>query len=300
MQSQAPEYGGSATLPSARDPRTLAAIGGEPAPNASQSATLPAPAAPVAVARLPGTPELTKDGLYVFTGGGIELAVSPRHAGAALRLSLDGKNVLVAPTFGVPEPLSAELEGSTLVLKSSGGELTKRYRLDTARRVVEVTHTIVNLSADPARTAAADLHRVSASAGLTFFPGEQRLLPGSTLKLNVWQPVVWFAHEQSREPRLVEAFVPAADSWVATVNDGVLFVKTFGEVTKATVVVRSAYDADTKQRPWVELGGRTAFELPPGASATWSVRWFLRRLPDGIAAKAGNPELLGFVRGVIQ
>jgi hypothetical protein len=259
----------------------------------------PAPVA-VSVPRLPGTPELAKDGSYVFSGGGIELAVAPRHAGAALRFSLDGKNVLAPPSFGVPEPLSAELEGSTLVLQSAGGELIKRYRLDTARRAVEVTYTVVNTSADVARPAVSDLHRVASGTGLTFFPGEQRLLPGSTLKLNVWQPVTWFAHEQSREPKLVEAFVPAADSWVATVNDGLLLIKTFGDVTKATVVVKSAYDSDTKQRPWVELGERTAFELPPGASATWSIRWFLRKLPDAIVPKPGNPELLGFVKGVIQ
>jgi hypothetical protein len=257
-------------------------------------------AAAVSLARLPGTPELTKDGLYLFSGGGIELAVAPRHAGAAMRLALEGKNVLVPPTFSVPEPLSAELEGSTLVLKSAGGELTKRYRLDTARRAVEVTYTVVNTTADVARPATSDFHRVASGAGLTFFPGEQRLLPGSTLKLNVWQPVVWFSHEQSREPKLVEALVPAADSWVATVSDGLLLIKTFGDVTKATVVVRSAYDSETKQRPWVELGERTAFELPAGASATWSIRWFLRKLPDTIAAKPGNPELLGFVKGVIQ
>jgi hypothetical protein len=254
----------------------------------------------VSVPQHAGTPELTEDGLYVLRGGGIELAVAPRHGGAALRLSLDGKNLLVPPSFSVPEPLRAELEGSTLVLKSAGGELTKRYRLDAARRAVEVTYTLVNTTADSARPAASDAHRVASGAGLTFFPGEQRLLPGSTLKLNVGQPVVWFAHEQSREPKLVEAFVPAAASWVATVNDGLLLIKTFGEVVKATVVVRSAYDPETKQRAWVELGERTSFELPPGASATWSIRWFVRKLPDTIAVKPGNPELLGFVKGVIE
>lgn len=279
----------------------LAALGGEPAPSASSSATPPdTAAAAVSLPPLPGTPMLTEDGLYVFSGGGVELAVAPRHGGAALRLSLDGKNLLVPPTFSAPEPLSAKLEGSTLVLKSAGGELTKRYRLDAARRTVELTYTVVNTTADTARPAASDAHRVVSGAGLSFFPGEQRLLPGSTLKLNVRQPVIWFAHEQSREPKLVEAFVPAAASWVATVSDGLLLVKTFGDATKATVVVRSAYDPETKQRPWVELAERTSFELPPGASATWSVRWFVRKLPDTIAVKPGNPELLGFVKGVIE
>lgn len=250
--------------------------------------------------RLPGTPELAKDGSYVFSGGGIELAVEPRFGGQASRLSLDGKSVLAAPPPPPAQPYNAELEGSTLVLKSSDGGRILRYRLDTARRSVELTYSFINVSAEPLRGTASELHRVSSSGGLTFFPGEARLLPGSTLKLNVWQPLVWFAHEQSREPKLVEALVPSADGWLATVNDGVLLVKTFGEINKATIVVRSTYDAETRQRPWVELGAQTAFELAPGASTTWNVRWFLRRLPSSVVAKAGNPELVGFVRGVIQ
>lgn len=207
--------------------------------------------------------------------------------------------MLVAPTPGT-EPFSAELEGSTLVLKNAPGTQFKRYRLDTARRAVELTYTFVNTGAEAIRPAPSEIHRVVSAGGLTFFPGEARLLPGSTLKLNVWQPFVWFSHDQSREPKAVEALVPSAEGWLATVRDGVLLVKTFGDVNKSTIVVRSAYDAETKQRPWVEVGAQTAFELLPGASATWNVRWFLRKLPASIAAKSGNPELVGFVRGIIQ
>jgi hypothetical protein len=249
---------------------------------------------------LPGTPDLAKDGSYVFSGGGIELTVEPRSAGNARSFSLDGKNVLAAPTPGPAEPFNAELEGSSLVLKNAAGTLTKRYRLDTARRCVELTYTLLNSGSDSLRPSATELQRVFSTGGLTFFPGEARLLPGSTLKLNVWQPLVWFSHDQSREPRSVEALVPSAEGWLASTRDGLLLVKTFGDVNKSTIVVRSAYDAETGQRPWVEVGAQTAFELLPGASATWNVRWFLRKLPAAIVARAGNPELVGFVRGIIQ
>jgi hypothetical protein len=252
------------------------------------------------VPRLPGTPDLAKDGSYVFSGGGIELTIEPRSAGNARSFSLDGKNVLAPAPPGPLEPFSAELEGSSLVLKNASGTLTKRYRLDTARRCVELTYTLLNSGNEPLRPTTSLLLRLLSTGGLTFFPGEARLLPGSTLKLDVRQPLVWFSHDQSREPRAVEALVPSAEGWLASARDGLLLVNTFGDVNKSTIVLRSAYDAQTKQRPWVEVGAQTAFELLPGASATWNMRWFLRQLPAGISAKAGNPELVGFVRGIIQ
>jgi hypothetical protein len=236
----------------------------------------------------------------VFAGSGLELTIEPRSAGNARSFSLDGKNVLAGLAGDPAEPFSAEVEGSTLVLKNGSGTLTKRYRLDTARRCVELSYTLLNTGNDLLRPTVSDLQRVSSAGGLTFFPGEARLLPGSTLKLNVWQPLVWFSHEQGREPRSVEALVPSSEGWLATTRDGLLLVEAFGDVNQPTIVVRSAYDAATKQRRWVEVGAQTRFELSPGASATWNVRWFLRQLPAGIVAKAGNPELVGFVRGIIQ
>lgn len=251
------------------------------------------------VARLPGTPELSSDGLYVFNGGGIELLVDPR-SGSLLRLSLDGKSALLSPD---PQPnrYTAQLEGSVLVLTGAADEATKRIRLDTARRSVELTYTRVNATTGTLHAGTLDFHRVPSAGGLTFFPAAgSKLLPGSTLKLNVWQPVVWFGHDQARDPATVEASVASSEGWVASVNDGLVVVKVVDDTAKPIISVASAYDTATTLRPWVEIGARTEFELPPGATATSTVRLFLRKLPPSIAPKAGNQELVGFVRGIIQ
>jgi hypothetical protein len=299
VQSQAPEYSGSSELLPPGNPQTLAAVAGEPVPSAATSAAPAPPAAPaVVLPRLPGTPDLTKDGLYSFTGGGLELAVDPR-SGSVVRLSLDGKDALL-PREAKPEGYFAELEGSTLVLKGSAGGMTKRFRLDTARRSVEVTYTFVNASAAAVHASATDFHRIPSAAGLTFFPGAPKLLPGSTLKLNVWQPVVWFAHDQARDTKAVEASVDSSEGWVASGYDGLLLVKVVSDSTRPLISIASAYDGETKLRPWVEIGTSTGFDLAPGATATCNVRLFLRKLPANLLLKSGNQELVGFVRGVIQ
>jgi hypothetical protein len=295
VQSRAPEYGGSTELPPVRNPQTLAAIGGGPTPSATPA---PAATASVVVPRLPGTPDLGKDGLYVFTGGGIELSVEPR-SGTIVRLALDGKEALLAPATK-PETYSAELEGSSLVLKSAETGSSKRFRLDTARRSVEVSYTVANGTPGKLRADVADSHRLPSTAGLTFFPGAGKLLPGSTLKLNVWQPVVWFAHDQVWDTKTLDASVESSEGWVASVHDGLLLVKVVSDTTRPVISLTVPYDAATKQRPFIEVTERSSFDLAPGASATGNVRVFLRKLPPNLAPKSGNQELVGFVRGVIQ
>jgi hypothetical protein len=301
VQSRAPEYGGSQELPPVTGPATLSAIAGNPGPGSvepSPGTAAAGPPPPAVVPRLPGTPDSTKDGLYSFTGGGLELLVDPR-IGSAVRLTLDGKDALIAPD-PKPESYTTELEGSTLVLKGAEGGMTKRFRLDTARRSVEITYTLVNSTSTPLHASVAEVHRVPSGAGLTFFPGTPRLLPGSTLKLNVWQPIVWFAHEQAREPKAVEATVESREGWVASVNDGMVLIKVVTDAAHPVVSIASAYDPVTKQRPWVEVGAKSHVEVMPRASATCNVRLFLRKLPASLALKPGNQELVGFVRGIIQ
>jgi hypothetical protein len=158
----------------------------------------------------------------------------------------------------------------------------------------------VNSTSAPLHASIAAVHRVASGAGLTFFSGTPKLLPGSTLKLNVWQPIVWFAHETVREPKAVEATVESLEGWVASVNDGMVLIKVVTDDAHAVVSIASAYDAATKQRPWVEVGTKSSVDVPPHAGATRNVRLFLRKLPPSLALKLGNQELVGFVRGIIQ
>ncbi|HVY26596.1 MAG TPA: hypothetical protein VHB79_08575 [Polyangiaceae bacterium] len=237
---------------------------------------------------MPGTPEIAADGTYVFVGAGIELVVDPKHEGNAVRLSLDGKNVL-ATAMGAESAYAAEVQGSTLLLKSPDGTLSKRYRLDTARRSVEVSFTLSNSSAETTHQHASEAHAVALGGGVSFFPN----LPQ--------QPLVWLQHQPPRAAPPLQATLSAGQSWVASAGDGILFVKAYPDPSPTSLTVTSPYDAKTKQRAWLELAAQSSsFELPPGTFATWNVRWLLRHVPAGLVLRAGNPELVGFVRGVIQ
>jgi hypothetical protein len=288
----------------------------------------------VALPRLPGTPELLADGSYSFSGNGLELVVDPRRGGSAVTFAIDGKNVLTnrdsSPSFFGsafwPSPRSvgaeappeldhgefvAELEGTSLVLSSApskqGFKVVKRYRLDTARRAVEVSYQLLNVTDRPLRVAPWEVHRVPLAGGLTFYPSAHKLYPQSTLRLDAYAPVTWFTHDHFRELKRLEAFADGAEGWLAHAHDGLLLVKVFDDAAEsahapgeAEIEIAIEFDPRSKDRRFVRLSQQGAYvELPPGAASVYNCRWFLRRVPAGIALRAGNPELLGFVRGVI-
>lgn len=285
--------------------------------------------------RLPGTPDLQSDGSYLFAGGGLELVVDPRQGAQVRSFSLDGKNALAsaelspegATAFGAgndlaaatpktpridDKPYAAEVEGSSLLLTREppglGLKLLQRYRLDTARRSVEIEYTWINSSDKPQKYAPWELCRVPATGGLSFYPSAQKPYPQSTLKLNAGSPITWFVHDQNREQKPLQSLADGAEGWLANVNGGLLLVKTFGDTPEAAhapgegeIELYADYDAVTKQHRYVQLAEQGPYaEVAAGGSVAWSVRWFLRRLPPPLLVKAGNPELIGYVRGVIQ
>ena len=147
-----------------------------------------------------------------------------------------------------------------------------------------------------------------ANAGLLFFPTGQPSSTQSTLKLDARSPVTWFTFDANRQTAPVKAYADGHGGWLAQVSDDLVLVRAFTDSEpgarapgEAEIEILADYDLTTKQHRYVEVGLQGPYvELAPGASSSWTVRWFLRRLPAGISIKAGNAELLGFVRGVVQ
>jgi hypothetical protein len=89
---------------------------------------------------------------------------------------------------------------------------------------------------------------------------------------------------------------------VAHVVDGLVFIKSFGDVT-ADKIAPGEGDVElftNAVHSYIELENQGPYgNIAPGASTSWTVTWFLRRLPANIAATVGNADLAQFVRGTI-
>lgn len=321
-RSEAPEYGTSASLPPL-SPEALARLGGEPAPGASAAPAMSAIAAPVPVPRLPGTPEATPDGNYRLAGGGLEVVIAAGLSWQIRSISLDGTGCLLPegnlgtaaaggpahePAIAMRAQEHVEVEGSTLLVRSASedGSLrsSQRYRLDAAGRALDITYGLENAGSKPLVLSSGEYARMPSLGHLTFAPIVKGVGdPKATLRLDVSQPIAWFAPTAAGW-----ATASASEGWVATVNQGgLLLVRSFGDLPRGATGHRILIQAEPGLPGPAPAGGEARItvqaassELAPGAAASFTTRWWVRRLPTSVAVKAGNQELLGFARGVIQ
>jgi hypothetical protein len=88
---------------------------------------------------------------------------------------------------------------------------------------------------------------------------------------------------------------------LAHAAEGFLYLKSFEEVPPQMQAPGEATIEIYANRRYAELEvqGRYA-RIEPGASASWSVAWRLRRLPADIVAVAGNADLLALAARLAQ
>jgi len=100
-----------------------------------------------------------------------------------------------------------------------------------------------------------------------------------------------------------KAFADGREGWIAHVAGDLLLVKSFPGISAAQAAPGEAEielytDAG---RSYVEVENQGPYvALAPGATATWPVRWFLRKLDASVAVKPDSAELLATVRGLVK
>ena len=214
-------------------------------------------------------------------------------------------------------PYTAVLDGETIVVTSAGPpastnlaklSLVKRYSADVAAQAIDIEFILTNEATVEASWAPWQVSRV-APDGLSFFPTGTSVVDDTLQTMDI-DGITWFQHdsEQTYQPAPGHSHVAdVGDPWVAHTDGNLVIVKTFPPITPAQFapgigevkLYAAATSAGEQGYEEVEiLGPYTA--LDPGASLNWSVRWYLKELPDGASATAGNAELASFVQGLVQ
>ena len=209
------------------------------------------------------------------------------------------------------------LEGETIVLTSAAPpsstslaklSLVKRYSADVTAGAIDIEFILTNEAAVAASWAPWQVSRV-APDGLSFFPTGTSVVDDTLATMDI-DGITWFQHDSN------ETYQPApghshvadvGDPWVAHTDGNLVFVKTFPSITPAQFapgigevkLYAAATSSGEDGYEEVEILGPYT-PLDPGASLTWSVRWYLRPLPDGASATAGNVELSSFVQDLVQ
>lgn len=209
-------------------------------------------------------------------------------------------------------PYTATLEGETIVLTSSAPpantnlaplSLVKRFSADLAADAIQIEFILTNAGDVAGAWAPWQVTRFG-PGGLTFFPTGTSVVD-DTLPTSDIDGVTWFQHPDGApytpEPGWA-IIADVGDPWVAQVMGSLVFVTAFPAVTPAefaptTGELKIFAATDGKYIEVEPLGPYTALE--PGASLSWTVRWYLRDLPAEAMAVAGNAALVSFVEGFV-
>lgn len=295
----------------------------------------PADLAPAAISvanTSEGVPiEVVRHKNFVLRFGEHALEVDPADGGRIIAFSLAEKSVLASreespeaygssfwpspqSDWGWPPPpafdeapwqASAD-EGALLLTSGTDEKLalsaTQRIFAVPEKGVFVIEHTLVNRGSAPRKVAPWQNTRVR-PRGLTFFPSTAAPIADSPLALRPENGVAWFAHDPAAHDKGVKGFSDGAEGWLAHVDGELLFIKAFPDVPREAQAPKEAeieIYVDGAGR-FVEIEQQGPYmQLAPGTSSTWPVRWHLSRLPPGLSAARGSPELVAHVRAIVS
>lgn len=201
---------------------------------------------------------------------------------------------------------SAVVSGVTSAV--DGLLVVKRFSADLEREALVAEYTLRNTSTAPKRVAPWEITRVL-PGGLTFFasdvaptPPPDRVMP-QVVRQNGW---LW-SQDDAAVTHHAKLFADGK-GWLAhATSDGLLLVKTFADLApheaapgEAEIEVYAANPPGEPHGRYVEVENQGAYaEIAPGAESTWTVRWYLRFIPEHARIAIGDAGLTRFVRDLL-
>ena len=216
------------------------------------------------------------------------------------------------------EPYTVTLEerGIKMISKKSpaGLVVTKLISGDLREGNFLLDYTITNTSGKALKVAPWEITRVR-TGGLAFYPMGAGIRQGGLLPLTREKDgIVWFVYKEDSLPKKGDRqlYSDGSEGWLAELNGRTILVKKFPDIPLEKAAPKEGEielyasppakgDGPVETRGYVEIEHQGAYTiLQPGASSGWQVTWLVRQVPDSIDVKAGSPELVNFVRGLVK
>lgn len=166
-----------------------------------------------------------------------------------------------------------------------------------------ITYTMINKATTAQSFAPWENTRVPIG-GLSFFPKGEGALTGDAALAGAFtlmnDNVVWYQYNSADNGKKV--FANGRERWRGHVNNEVLFVKQF----EIDLDPNDAAEGENEIEEYIasgfhEIENQGAYvSIPAGDSITYSVKWYGRKVPDGITIEKGSEDLLAFARNVVN
>jgi hypothetical protein len=282
---------------------------------------------------MPAKPTMVGDE-WSLTLGDVTLQVAPQEGGRITTFKLGSENLLtgpaVHPTYWgstlwiAPEatlwmqpppapidsdPYTAMANDTTLTLSGMtyaelGVSATKVFSTNVQKNAFEIEYKLNNTSQDEVEMSPWEVSRVL-PRGLTFFPKgpAQRLSMNATMPTTEQNGIIWYEYNQAAVTNDSKLWADGLEGWVAHVAAGLVFIKTFSDLSGDQIAPMEGDVAlyTNELHTYIEVENLGPYvSIAPGASASWTVTWYLRKLPPEIQATAGSAALAQFVRDTIK
>lgn len=277
----------------------------------------------------------TSNGEYIYDLAPLKLKVDPTKGARIVEFSFRNKNLFTSPEINAinygatlwPSPQSLWVWPPLATLDSAAYQVIptddnvkfisdvddslniqfeKQIKPDVVDSSFAIWYTIRNKHTQPIEIAPWEVTRV-AKGGLIFYPAGEEL----DIRKNNATPVpfqriknyYWYQDKNELPDESLLKISDGAQGWLAYTWEGLLFIKTFEDVTKedfapgeGDVEVFVCGDA-----PYMELENQGKFKkLQPDEEYDWIVKWYLRQIPDSIAVKTGSMQLVELVQKIIN
>jgi hypothetical protein len=177
--------------------------------------------------------------------------------------------------------------------------VTKRFHVVPQRGCLRVQYEVSNQSSETRRFAPWEISRVR--GGLTFFAtGEARYPMPHIPELPIEESggVTWYSYDRAKVAVDQKLFAHSSAGWLAHVDGDHVLIKEFEAVAADRQAPGEAAIElfASGERDYIEIEQQGSYgKIGPWKSNTWQVLWRLRQLPKGLAARAGNVELVQWV-----
>ena len=182
--------------------------------------------------------------------------------------------------------------------------VAKSFDIASADGSVVITYSVQNAGRALVKLAPWEVTRLPGRQ-MSFFPYGSTARATDGIRVEVVDGVAWFQHSVHADPEGQKLWADGTEGWAAHVSGDLLFVKKFPDLTLAQaandetdVEIYSSNSAKVP-RAYIELEAQGPVAvLRPGECTSWTVRWYLMKIPSSLNVEMGSRKLVELARGL--
>jgi hypothetical protein len=276
-------------------------------------------------------PQLNGDRCY-FQVANVYFEVDPTYGGRITSLKLDDKEILYTntgvgmwgstfwqspQTWAWPpassldyDPYHGGINGDIVSVISNVDnksntklKFRKIFHANLNDTSVTIDYYMVNTGTSAKSFAPWEITRVPVG-GMAFFPDSGSITGSLSSAFQKIGNLLWIDYTGANLPGTPnKSFCDGKEGWTAWINsDSAVFIKSFSNISSADAAsgekeVEDYYDSPTS---YYEIENQGKFKsINAGDSLKWTMKWYVRKLPDTVDNTKGSVALANFVRRVL-